>query len=296
MLFDTGLTALACFVTLALCYINPDSSKPTDGNQVLLSTDTDQLSETTLRACIAAPNCETYQSDHGTRIRFRAGHEPGSIAYKQRFGTNNVTMSVPVPGENAPKAGRARNFDSVNTNIDMGDSKILYGSTKPYDAIHNIWDHCGSSSCDTHSFTVDTSSVANVGQGNTLEEGSTLTITADGQYNGYGERAAYITAILTASSQGQTSRPENWHFRAKGDGVESGTITVYTQTDYIGVNKFSGGSLQGFMTVKVDQAAEKSGGWCGTAAGAFAAVVGALEPENGAFFGLIGVFCAAGGL
>ena len=292
MLFDSGLTALACFVTLALCSTSDDSSKPVDGNQVLLSIDNDQLSGTTLRACIAAPNCETYESDHGTRIRFRAGHEPGSAAFKQRFGTNNDTISVPLPGENVPKIAAPRKSDGVNTNIDMSDTKILYGSTKPYDALHNIWDHCGQSSCDTHPFTVDTTSVRGIGQGNSMEEGSTLTITADGQYNGYGERAAYIPVILVASTQGLTARRENWRFTAKGDDVETGSVTVYTQTDYIGVNKFAGGALQGFIHVSVDQAQEKSSGWCATASQTFAAVLGAVEPISAAFFGLIGVYCA----
>jgi hypothetical protein len=295
MLFDTGLTALACFVTLALCSTIDDSSNPTEGNQVLLSADTGKLSEATLRACIAAPNCETYQSGHGTSIRFKAGHEPGSAAYKQRFGTKNDTMSVPLPSENVPKAGAHQNFDGVNTNVDMGDSKILYGSTNPFDAIHNIWDHCDVSSCDTHSFTVDTTTVTSAGQAGSWVEGSTLTITADGQYDGYGERAIYIPAILTAATQGQISRPENWVLRTKADGVERGTITVYTHTDYIGINKFQGGALSGFLTVKVDQATEKSGGWCGTAGATFGALVGAIEPISGAFFGLIGIFCAGAG-
>ena len=127
MLFDASLTALACFVTLSLCSTSDDSSKPVDGYQVPLSVDNGGLSEATYRACIAAPNCETYQSDQGTKIRFRAGHEPGSAAFKQRFGASNATMSVPLPGENAPNTEAPRKSDnvgSVHTNIDMSDAKI----------------------------------------------------------------------------------------------------------------------------------------------------------------------------
>lgn len=288
MLFNSGLTALACFVTLALSSITDDSSKPMDGNQVVFSTDTDQISQATLRACIAAPNCETYQSDHGVRIRFKAGHEPGSAAFKQRFGTNNDAMSVPLQN-----AAKPQNLDAVNTNVDMGDTSILYGTTKPYDALHNIWDHCGSSSCDTHSFTVDTGSVASTGQGNSAVEGWTLTITATGQYDGFGERAAYVTALLTASTKGLRARSERWRLSVKGDGVETGTVTVYTQTDYISINKFSGGALHGFLTVQVDRTSENNAGWCATAAADLATVAGAIDSTLAAFFGIIGIFCSS---
>lgn len=256
---------------------------------VPLSVDTDHVSETTLRACAAAPNCETYDSGHGTRIRFMAGHEPGSAAYAKRFGIKNDTMSVPLPGGNVPSAETHQRAVGINTNIDMGDYKILYGSVKAYDAIHNIWDHCGISSCDTHAFTVETSYIPN-----SVIEPASLTITTDAQYDGWGERDTYINGILEAASQGQTSKLQYWH-DGKGGQIERGSIRVYTQTDYLGINRFSGGSLQGFLTVTVDQSPEKSAGWCAGAFGVLAAVTTALEPFQAGFFGLVAASCSTAG-
>ena len=289
MLSATIFTALGYFVALALSSMSVDNSNAIDDTQVPLSIDTDHASETTLRACAAAPNCETYNSDHGTRIRFMAGHEPGSAKYAQRFGAKNDTMSGPLPGGNVPNAETRQRTDGINTNIDMGDHKILYGSVTAYDAIHNIWDHCGISSCDTHSFTVDTTYIPN-----SVIEPATLTITTDAQYDGYGERATYITGLLEAATQGPTSRLEYWH-DGKGGQIERGSIRVYTQTDYIGINRFSGGALQGFLTVTVDQSPEKSGGWCAGAFGVLAAVATALEPFQAGFFGLVSAGCSSAG-
>ncbi len=289
MLFATGLTALACLVTLGFSSISDDSSKAMDGNQVPLAVDTDHPSDATLRACTAAPNCETYQSDHGMRIRFVAGHEPGSAAYEQRFGTKNGTMLVPGAGGDVPTAGTPRRAAGINTNIDMGDTKILYGTTKPYDGIHNIWDHCGQSSCDKHSFSFGTTSVID-----SVIEPYTMSITMDAQYDGYAERAIYITGILEAASQGQTSILQGWH-DGKGGQAERGTIRVYTQTNYISINRFSGGALQGFLTVTLDQSPENSPGWCAGAFGVLAAITSALEPFEGGFFGLVSAACTISG-
>ena len=46
--------------------------------------------------CKAAENCETYESDIGTLIRFKSGMEPGSDDYNRRFGNGTDHSRVLV--------------------------------------------------------------------------------------------------------------------------------------------------------------------------------------------------------
>jgi hypothetical protein len=78
---------------------------------------------TALTACEAAPNCETYNTDFGMRIRFKPGMEPGSEDYKSRFAnaTEPYTLSKRAKG--------------ITTHTTIGKSSISYFTTSPTDAL-----------------------------------------------------------------------------------------------------------------------------------------------------------------
>ncbi|KAI5802763.1 hypothetical protein FPQ18DRAFT_370003 [Pyronema domesticum] len=70
-----------------------------------------------------APNCETYETDKGTMIRFVAGMEPGSAHHKRMV-------------------ERATNGD--HTHVTFGDGNINYGNigASGFGAIHHLYDAC----------------------------------------------------------------------------------------------------------------------------------------------------------
>lgn len=308
MLVEKALFSLAYLGTLVLGNIvdgtlsdseNIVGASHRNGEQTPLQGDfkTSLLSESTLVACIKAPNCETYEGDHGTMIRFVAGEEPGSANYQKRFGTNGSVK--PPSSDGAPSVNEAQHlaFDGgIHTNIDLGQTGIIYGSTRPYDAIHYIYDHCGQSTCNPASFSVDTSSVRSTGsRGNTVVSGYTLSVSVTGEYDGYAQREVFVQALLAASGQGLQTANERWRYRNNDGDVETGTLVVYFQMGYIGVNRFdSSGALHGFMSVQVTQDTASSN-WCSSSTGILSAVVGLVNPLAGGFFGVVSAECSANG-
>ena len=310
MFVEKALFSLAYLATLVLGSIvdgTPSDSDTLvgashqDGEQIplLANLKTSLQSERTLLACIKAPNCETYETEHGTMIRFVAGEEPGSANYRKRFGKND-TMTAPTSvGAPSVNEGSPTAFDgSLHTNVDLGQISIPYGSTRPYDAIHFSYDHCGQSTCNPASFTVDTTSVLFTGsKGNTAVAGFRLTVSVTGQYDGYEQREVFVQALLAASGQGQQTVKQNWRYRTNDGEVETGSLVVYYQTGFIGVNRFdSSGGLHGFMQVTVTQDQRQSSNWCSSNAGILAAVAGVINPLAGGFFGLVSAECSANGL
>ncbi|KAK4981541.1 hypothetical protein LTR66_009903 [Elasticomyces elasticus] len=262
------------------------------GDQSVLLVDfvTSYHSNRTLMACIAAANCETYESPRGTMIRFKSGEEPGSARFQTRF-ANNTTKSLSVDG--APDMeGVASMNAGVHTNVDMGDRKIRYGWKDPTDVVRELWNRCGQSACDAHEFNVDTQLVVNACCGNRLQEGYALTLSAGGEYDGWPARGAFVQAVLAAAGQGQVWTKQKWHVKTR-DGVNDGEVWEAEQTDYISVSRFSDdGALHGFMWVSVENPAGGRSGWCPASGAALAALAGMFNPILGGFFGFVRASCS----
>jgi hypothetical protein len=152
-------------------------------------------------ACIAAANCETYETSRGTMIRFKPGEQPGSARYQNRFMSNTMKS---LSADAAPDMEDITSTSAgCHTNVDMGDHKMNYGWKNPTDVIRELWNHCAQSACDAHTFSVDTQIVVNACCGNILQEGFTLTISARGEYKAWAARDAFVHAVVAAAGQGQ---------------------------------------------------------------------------------------------
>jgi hypothetical protein len=266
-----------------------------DSAQALLSVDfiTSYHSNRTLLACIAAPNCETYETYDGTRIRFKPGHEPGSTHFQSRF-ANKSQSSSPIV-DVAPVMSGLLGFDGyMHTNVDMGDQRVNYGWKNPTDVVHELWGKCGMSFCDSHDVQVDTQIVVNACCGNELPKGYTLTLTPEGTYDGWDMRDNFVHAIVAAAEEGQVWTKRRWHLRTR-DGLDDGELWEVKQTNFIAVSRFSeDGALHGFMSMKI-QGPYSGAGWCLASTGVLKAVAGAINPIAGGIFGIVQAFCSANG-
>ena len=228
-----------------------------------------------LKACDKAHNCETYETERGTMIRFVPGMEP-----------------------NSTNAHHHKRADGDVTHVSIGDGKLNYGTTGAsgtYGTIHHLYDTCHEGSCDRTGFSVDSTVVfpANAGQ-------VSLVLQPDGQYNGWDERNAFVDAMVAVAGQGEKCNSQTWMHGGYGTGVESGSENQCTQTNFIGINRFgSDGSLKGYMSVQVSQA-ELGHGLCGEISGilgAISTVVGAVPGAEvggaaaSGFFGLVSAIC-----
>jgi len=239
------------------------------------------LSNATLDACAAATNCETYDDPlFGTRIRFVPGMEPGSEHFKREV-------------ENAAVDKR----NQIETHVTMSDTSISYGHkgpAGPNGVIHNLYAICHEGSCETNPFTVWSHFASQ-----TDEADLPLILHAHGQYNGWDMRNIFVEALVAASGEGKTCGDVNWsHGNPGGAGATSGSVYECRQTNYIGFNRFVGGSLQGFMEVQVERP-EQGGGWCDALSGALGGISGVIGVLPGfavfggasAFFGSLSAFC-----
>lgn len=85
--------------------------------------------EDPIAQCDAAPNCETYDTPHGKKIRFKTGMEPGSTDYAARF--PNSTVNAVIEKRN------------TQTHVTYGSDTILYGTVNPCDVLHHcLFDYC----------------------------------------------------------------------------------------------------------------------------------------------------------
>ena len=234
-----------------------------------------------LDLCAAAPNCETYETSKGTIIRFKEGHEPGTPAY-----------------ENNPKLS-ARDDGGVTTIVTYGDASIQYGSigaSGTSGLIHHLYDVCHEGACDQ----TDASFTASWATEHEHFD-TTLTLHADGQYQGWNQRNIFVDAMVAAAGVGEKCEDKTWMHGSYGGNVESGTVHQCTQTSYININHWNNGYLKGFMGVHVTTGDENRN-WCAEIAGllgGLTTILGGLDfpgagGVNGAsgFFGMISGVCS----
>ncbi|KAL6718669.1 hypothetical protein ACLMJK_002903 [Lecanora helva] len=231
--------------------------------------------------CESADNCETYESSSGTMIRFKEGMEPGSEAFK--------AMNA-----------HSKRDDGYHTHVTFGDSSINYGDAGASGTggiFHHLYDTCHEGSCDTSSASYEANAVIS-GAYSKIN----LIIHPQGQYDGYNQRNAFVEAMTAAAGQGEQWQNVTWYLETNsltGQRTPEGALNQCTQTNFISINRFKDGNLQGFMTVRVEQEVEKSGfcstitGILGDISGAVGAIPGAGEAAGvaGGFFGIVNSLC-----
>lgn len=236
-----------------------------------------------LDACAGASNCETYESPTGLKIRFVPGTEPGTEAYGAQFAHSK----------------RDGNATDAKTYVTYGDTSINYGTAGASGTggiFHHLYDRCHESACDTTAASYSGSAVL----GGQLTD-INMIIHPHGNFAGYGERQVFIEAIVAAASQGEQCTDEKYYLNSNpltGQYTSPGSQHQCTQTNFISVNRFQGGSLQGWIDVEVEQEVQESG-WCQVLGdlSAVASIVGAVPGAGevagvaGGFFGVIQAGC-----
>jgi hypothetical protein len=247
------------------------------------------LTDKTMALCEEAENCELYETEFGTSMRFKPGMAPGEPGFQRRSSSDSSLVT------------RAH-ATADHTNVELGGNSLNYGSTRASGengVIHHLYDICGYSTC-IGSVQIETTLVDSVGANAAKEY---IVLTAVAQYDGYEQRNAFINAIVDAMANGETCEDKNW---ANGGGFgnwadyNSGTVHECTQASVINVNAYASpdnGAMFGFMNVEA-KLGETKPAWCGgvgpevTAAiqGIFGAVP-ALGGASGAFFGSVQAAC-----
>ncbi|KAG0606449.1 hypothetical protein M758_9G141400 [Ceratodon purpureus] len=247
-----------------------------------ISSSREAANTTRLSLCAAASNCETYETEHGTMIRFASGMGPGSAHHARMLASSS---------------------DQDKTVVTLGTNFINYGTTGAsgtYGAIHHLYDMCHEGACDSSPFEVDTILASDV-----AEQDAKLVLTADGHYDGWGERDAYVEAVLVAAAQGESCKRQTWtQYGPNGQIYETGTRQQCSQTSFISVDKWCNEkkNLKGYIQVKVaiDQSSTLAS--CSKVTGVFASIIsmvgaiaGPYAEAAGAASGFFGVVSAACG-
>ena len=209
-------------------------------------------------------------------IRFKEGMGPGSEHYKRSINTISERQ------------------DDIKTIITYGKTSLNYGKTGASGvggALHHLYDICHEGACDSTPFDVE-SMLANQAY-----QKFKLDLNAVGQYNGLDERNMFVDGLVAAASQGEDCQDVKWRARI-GFG---GPVRQCTQTNFISINRFRGGLLQGFIQVRVDRGNDEKDGWCGkitAGLGGVAGIVGVVPAAAApgavlsGFFGIISAFCS----
>lgn len=267
-----SLALLAATATAAPTFSPRDSNETSSHNLY--------YSAQTLNACNAAPNCETYETSRGLKIRFISGMKPGSDWYK-----NNFALT--------------KRDDSPVTHVTYGRNSLNYGSvgaSGTYGAIHHLYDVCGEGACDSSDLSVSTTTASDLDASD-----NTLVLHPQGHYNGWDERNLFVDAIVAAAGQGEQCEDKTWmNGGGYGQSVQTGKVHQCTQSTFISIDRFASdhGPLLGSMQVEVELGEEGSN-WCAIIngfLGGVAGVVGAVPGAEAAgavsgFFGIISALC-----
>lgn len=242
----------------------------------------------TLQKCIGATNCDVYDTAHGAMIRFVPGMEPGSQDYQERFANGTAPLSKTIRPFSPPANRQVQGIHSIVT---FGDNSINYGTINPSDAVHHLYDTCHEGSCDTTLYTVDTQDIGHYGQ-NSFPRGRTLSLHANGQYDGWDERNTFVDCIVAAFSHQQVWKKFSWLSRGPDKTqVDSGDLWMGRQSNFIDISRWDDNhGLHGFMNVRVELDSNE-GNWCPGVMAAATVIASALDPFFGLFFGALTMAC-----
>lgn len=204
-------------------------------------------------------------------IRFVKGMEPGSAWY----------LKQPALQKRGKKD---------KTRITYGKNSINYGSKTAPGAIKTLRKSCGRSACDTTPVDLDTQTASD-----TNHYDHTLTVHAEGQYNGIKERDRFVDAIIAGAKHNQKCEDQDWMHGNFPGGSSEGTVHQCTQSTFISVSRFGDdNNMKGFVNVRVDTDDEEPN-WCDVITKSLGTVASAIpNPAAGAagsFFGTINAFC-----
>lgn len=246
-----------------------------------------QVSEETIQDCEAADNCEVYEGEYGTAVRFKSGMEPASAVGKAHLARRN---------DLAPRQLELR------TRVTVGNNKIDFGKIGAPAAYSRLRDVCTESACNPEPFPI-TSWTSNA-EGNSVPYEYTLNLIAEGQYASLEDRDKFIQAIQDASGVEEKCEERHWMkggVGGMGGSPTAGTITSCTQTNFINVNRFEGKSdFQGFMNARFE-VKKGDNSFCAAAStflAAITAVIGIIPAGAGVaaagagFFGAVTATCS----
>ncbi|KAG0561768.1 hypothetical protein KC19_9G090400 [Ceratodon purpureus] len=192
-----------------------------------------------------------------TMIRFASGMGPGSAHHAHMLASSSPSSS-----------------DQDKTLVTLGTNFINYGTTGAsgtYGAIHHLYDMCHEGACDSSPSEVDTILASDV-----AEQDAKLVLSADDHYDGWGERDAYVEAVLVAAAQGESCKRQTWtQYGPNGQIYETGTRQQCSQTSFISVDKWCNDKkiLESYIQVKVaiDQSSTLAS--CSKVTGVFASII-----------------------
>jgi len=301
-------SSLALGLVLALSSASPLSSQLAGGSleverPLQLSEALERrstLDNDTQSACNAAPNCEVFHDAiFGDIPRFVAGKGPGSEWYAANVEAVDDEADDDN-GENiqarADDKQKAKKKKKRNTNVDVSGEIINYGTARASGtsgAIHHLYDLCHKGSCETKALTLPTTWA-----GNTNEWGGTLTLYANGNYNGWKQRDVFVEAVLAVAAAGENCWEQKWMHGGVREGITSGSAYMCKQTNFISINRFVNGAFHGNLQVRVERKADDAA-MCGKITGALGDLTGLLGAVPGlsalkagkAFFGIVALTC-----
>lgn len=234
---------------------------------------------------------------------------PGTDWYR-----DNIQRFDPYHPSNANNPLMKRQ-DSVTFNPEMTQPTTLYGTANPVDVVNSLYDGCAQSSCNNGPFYYTATYVTDLGEV-TTGTGSetaqrTLQLDPIGSWDGSdpNHRSYYIESLRQIMSSNIQSKDQDWinggssgefcalHFLLQhamltswlgiGGAIQQGTETIWTGAQYVNMNRFTNGGMNGQLSVKITVVPENNGD-CGAITGAISAVTGVISGIGGGFFGLLG--------
>lgn len=214
--------------------------------------------------------------------------EPGSAWYR-----DNVQRFDPHHIANANNPLLRRQEGDVTFNPEMTEPRTIYGNTNPVDVLNVLSDNCASSSCNNGPFTYTSTYVISLGEvatdlGDTVGE-MTLQLDPTGQWDGSdpNQRGYYIDALKEIMKSKLDSKQQDWINGGADGTISEGSETIWTGAQYVNMNRFTNGALNGQLSVRIT-VVENDSGSCSDILGALSAAAGAINGIAGGFFGILG--------
>ncbi|KAL8725562.1 MAG: hypothetical protein Q9166_007285 [cf. Caloplaca sp. 2 TL-2023] len=199
------------------------------------------LPKDVLDACAEAFNCETYESGHGTMVRFKKGMEPGSQSYKANRDLGDIVAGRRVRrgnksglpdgnvvtttttqkgsptdgnGNGQPTTGPSLPYSSTRVNLD--DKSVQYGSigASGNDGALRLALNaaCNPGTCNPADKELTTTYISPPADSDPYVPRDTVTliINAHGVYENETERDRFIDGIVAAASKGEKCVDTRW--------------------------------------------------------------------------------------
>ncbi|KAK6530777.1 hypothetical protein TWF281_007612 [Arthrobotrys megalospora] len=240
-LFSSSLAVTLCATgVLSTPFPAPKARDPAPGNDTHILT-----GDARFEACELAENCEVYvDPQHGKKMRFKKGMEPGTAAY-------NATIA---------KAGRLAARAEPYSVLNIGENVIVYGTQNPYDVVWVMWDACQAGGCGDQKIYKNTQRVAPTvanGYWGTEVHWYSMIVNSKGWYSTWDQRNRMIQSVLAACQVEQRWEKKYWQlYQYNGQNsypAGNGELWEGSQVDYfqVGLYVTKGGAMLATLEVSV---------------------------------------------